>query len=66
MKLDDQTNPLHPVYMESDDTWAVRDLSGATWWPDDDLATELRRSPDPETLAVETCSTSPMRGTWHT
>ena len=66
MTLGDQKDVFHVVYIHTDDTWVVRDLSGATWWPDDDLATELRRSPDPENLAVEACTTAPMRGTWHT
>lgn len=45
--------------------WHVADDGSAIWWPGEEAEAEIDAADDPAAKAVEICSTSPMRGEWH-
>lgn len=46
--------------------WHVAaDDGSAIWWPSAEAEAEIDAAEDPAARAVKICSTSPMRGEWH-
>lgn len=49
---------------ENSDGWHVVDPEGGVWWPRDEVASEIRRNPNPRVHIMNICLTQPLRGDW--
>lgn len=59
------SNPIIIHTSMSHGVRTVADPDGGVWVPSDEAQSEIQAAGDPDSAAMEMCSTQPMRGSWH-